>query len=100
MFNKKGKWLTRPFTILSNPLILLLHAFNLLTHILAIKIPKTVPTRAPVHGLEVMIQTLPLHLPRYPISPPSIAPIAAPRIYLIMALPSLYLVQLVICVLT
>ena len=59
------------------------------THLPAIKMPNTVPTRAPVHGLDVMIQPLPLHLPRYPIRPPIVAPINAPRMYLIIFLISL-----------
>ena len=59
------------------------------THLPAIKIPNTAPISAPIHGLDVMIQRLPLHLPKYPIKTPIIAPITAPIIYLIMALTSL-----------
>jgi len=50
-------------------------------YLVTIRIPNTAPTRAPIHGLDVMAQTLPLHLPKYPITPPIMAPANAPRIY-------------------
>jgi len=50
------------------------------TTIMAMNTPIMAPNIAPDQGFEVIPQVLPAHFPRYPIPPPTIAPIAAPII--------------------